>query len=176
MTGYIVRRLLLMVPTVFLVVTLTFVLMHIIPGDAVLAQIEEGTNLRPEQIALMREALQVTLTGDVHDAQHMIESMLSDVQPEEESLATLHLRLGLSGLRVDGVDEAIHHLEHAIADAEAGRSAEIEEILVFLAAGDLAEAEEHLAGILGQTPIGVDEHDDPGDDHETDDHDSDGAG
>ena len=53
MTGYIVRRLLLMVPTVFLVVTLTFFLMHIVPGDAVLAQIEEGTNLRPEQMELM---------------------------------------------------------------------------------------------------------------------------
>ena len=57
MTGYIVRRLLLMVPTVFLVVTLTFLLMHIVPGDAVLAQIEEGTNLRPEQMELMRERL-----------------------------------------------------------------------------------------------------------------------
>jgi len=38
-------------------VTLTFALMHIVPGDAVLAQIEEGTNLRPEQMELMRERL-----------------------------------------------------------------------------------------------------------------------
>ena len=57
MTLYIVKRLLLMIPTVFLVVTVTFVLMHIVPGDAVLAQIEEGTNLRPEQLAQMREKL-----------------------------------------------------------------------------------------------------------------------
>ena len=57
MTGYIVQRMLLVVPTVFLVVTLTFFLMHIVPGDAVLAQIEEGTNLRPEQMELMRERL-----------------------------------------------------------------------------------------------------------------------
>ena len=57
MTLYIVKRLLLMIPTVFLVVTVTFVLMHIVPGDAVLAQIEEGTNLRPEQLAQMRERL-----------------------------------------------------------------------------------------------------------------------
>jgi peptide/nickel transport system permease protein len=57
MTLYIVQRLLLMIPTVFLVVTVTFVLMHIVPGDAVLAQIEEGTNLRPEQLAQMREKL-----------------------------------------------------------------------------------------------------------------------
>ena len=57
MTLYIVKRLLLMIPTVFLVVTATFALMHIVPGDAVLAQIEEGTNLRPEQLAQMRERL-----------------------------------------------------------------------------------------------------------------------
>ena len=57
MTGYIVQRVLLMVPTIILVVTLTFGLMHIVPGDAVLAQIEEGTNLRPEQMELMRERL-----------------------------------------------------------------------------------------------------------------------
>ena len=57
MTGYIVQRVLLIFPTIFLVVTLTFALMNIVPGDAVLAQIEEGTNLRPEQMALMRERL-----------------------------------------------------------------------------------------------------------------------
>ena len=57
MTGYIFERVLLMFPTVLLVVTLTFAMMHIIPGDAVLAQIEEGTNLRPEQLQLMRERL-----------------------------------------------------------------------------------------------------------------------
>ncbi len=57
MTGYIVQRILLIIPTIFLVVTLTFALMHIVPGDAVLAQIEEGTNLRPEQMELMRERL-----------------------------------------------------------------------------------------------------------------------
>jgi len=57
MTGYIVQRILLIIPTIFLVVTLTFALMPIVPGDAVLAQIEEGTNLRPEQMELMRERL-----------------------------------------------------------------------------------------------------------------------
>ncbi len=57
MTIYIVQRLLLMLPTLFIVVTATFALMHIVPGDAVLAQIEEGTNLRPEQLEQMRERL-----------------------------------------------------------------------------------------------------------------------
>lgn len=57
MTSYIIRRLLLMIPTMLLVVTITFGVMHIVPGDVVLASIEEGTNLRPEQIAQMREKL-----------------------------------------------------------------------------------------------------------------------
>lgn len=119
--------------------------------------------LKGQHLVLMEEALQVTLTGDIHDAQHMIETMLFDVQPEKESLAKLHLRLGLSGLRVDGIEEAIHHLEHAIAEAEDSELAENKEILMFLRAGDLAEAEEHLAGMLGQTPIGIDDRDDHGD-------------
>lgn len=119
--------------------------------------------LEGQHLALMQEALQITLTGDVHDAQHMIEAMLSDVHSEKESLAALHLRLGLSGLRVAGAIEAIHHLEHAVAEAEGGELAEIEEILMFLVAGDLAEAEEHLARMLGQAPIGIDDHDDHGD-------------
>lgn len=57
MTSYIIRRVLLMIPTMMLVVTITFLVMHIVPGDVVLASIEEGTNLRPEQIAKMRERL-----------------------------------------------------------------------------------------------------------------------
>src|SRR5215211_3899223 len=39
MRTYIIRRLLLMVPTVLLVATLTFGLLRLIPGDALLAQI-----------------------------------------------------------------------------------------------------------------------------------------
>ena len=46
-----------MVPTVLLVVTVTFILIHIIPGDAVMARIEEGTSLTKAQLTQMRTDL-----------------------------------------------------------------------------------------------------------------------
>ncbi|MCH8991983.1 MAG: cytochrome c [Acidobacteria bacterium] len=58
--------------------------------------------LNGQHLALMQEALSITQLGDYHDAQHLIEGMLSDVQPPDESFAILHLKLGLSGLRVAG--------------------------------------------------------------------------
>ena len=57
MTAYIMRRLALMVPTVALVVVATFILMHVVPGDAVLAHIEEGNYFSKEQLAQMRADL-----------------------------------------------------------------------------------------------------------------------
>jgi peptide/nickel transport system permease protein len=57
MTRYIIRRLLLLPPTALLVLTLVFVVMHLVPGDAIIARIEMGTALRPEQLEAMREEL-----------------------------------------------------------------------------------------------------------------------
>ena len=57
MGTYILRRLSLMVPTILLVVTVTFILMHIMPGDAVMARIEEGTTLSKAQLTAMRADL-----------------------------------------------------------------------------------------------------------------------
>lgn len=126
-----------------------------------------------QHLALMQEALDLTLAGDDHDAQHMVEGMLSDVQPADESFATLHLKLGLSGLRVTGNGEAVHHLEHAAAVAEGEELAEIDEILALLAADEKHEAEEHLSALLGLTSIGVDDAHEEADEHAVDDHDAD---
>ena len=57
MRGYIIRRLLLLVPTAILAVTIIFFAMHIVPGDVILSRIEMGTSLRPEQLAEMRKSL-----------------------------------------------------------------------------------------------------------------------
>ncbi|MDA1257723.1 MAG: cytochrome c [Chloroflexi bacterium] len=126
-----------------------------------------GGILDGQHLALMQEALTVTQAGEVHDAQHMVEGMLSDVQPPDETFATLHFKLGLSGLRVGGTTEATHHLEHAAAVAEGDELEEINEILVLLAANEMDEAEEHLSALLGLMSMGVDEG------HEADDHDAD---
>lgn len=57
MTGYIVRRLLLNAVVIFLLVTLVFILMRVIPGDAVLAQLSEERALSPEQVEFIRHEL-----------------------------------------------------------------------------------------------------------------------
>lgn len=55
MTQYIIRRLLLLVPTVWAVTLVLFVLMRLTPGDPV--AIEFGLEGTPEQIAALRDEL-----------------------------------------------------------------------------------------------------------------------
>src|SRR5436309_607367 len=58
-SGYILRRLLLLVPTIFVVLTLTFAVMHLIPGDVVIDRLNENSALTSAQIAQMRALLGV---------------------------------------------------------------------------------------------------------------------
>ena len=59
MGRYLLSRLLDAVPTVFLVLTLVFVAMRILPGDPALAAL--GDNALPEQLAAFREAMGLNL-------------------------------------------------------------------------------------------------------------------
>ncbi len=59
MTNYIARRLLLMIPTVFLVTLIIFSIFRMLPGDAALVRASEGGvgNLDPEQYEELRKEL-----------------------------------------------------------------------------------------------------------------------
>ena len=57
MSRYIVRRLVLFVPTMFFVSLMTFTLLRAIPGDAVVAQLEENPRLSPELVEQLRDEL-----------------------------------------------------------------------------------------------------------------------
>lgn len=59
MSQYIVKRLLLMIPTLFGAALLVFLLMHIIPGDIALLIIggDQGGDIDPMQLARLREQL-----------------------------------------------------------------------------------------------------------------------
>ena len=57
MALYLLRRLLLSIPTLFVVSLIIFSLVRIIPGDAVLARIEENSFVPPEALEQMREEL-----------------------------------------------------------------------------------------------------------------------
>ena len=57
MQAYIARRLLLIVPTIFLVAFLAFFMMRLIPGDAALAKVAQGGLYSPERIEQFRVQL-----------------------------------------------------------------------------------------------------------------------
>lgn len=57
MRQYVIRRVLLMVPTVLVVTIVVFGLMHLIPGDAVIARLTEVGVVTPETIQAMRHEL-----------------------------------------------------------------------------------------------------------------------
>jgi peptide/nickel transport system permease protein len=57
MRDYIIRRTLLMFPTLFIVTLSVFLLINVAPGDAVMARIAEDTYSNPEHIQRMREEL-----------------------------------------------------------------------------------------------------------------------
>lgn len=57
MMQYIARRVMLFVPTMFFVSLIIFLLMRAVPGDAVIAQLDDSPRLTPEIIAEMRVQL-----------------------------------------------------------------------------------------------------------------------
>lgn len=57
MQQYILRRLLLMIPTLFVVTVFTFGLLRIMPGDFIVAQMSEARGSDPEQMAMWRAEL-----------------------------------------------------------------------------------------------------------------------
>jgi peptide/nickel transport system permease protein len=57
MVEYLIRRVLLTVPVVFLVSILVFMSINMMPGDALIARVSEGVFPTPEELAVMRETL-----------------------------------------------------------------------------------------------------------------------
>ncbi|HEV2239151.1 MAG TPA: ABC transporter permease, partial [Ktedonobacterales bacterium] len=53
MTSYIIRRLLLLVPVAFFVSVITFLLIHLVPGDP--ARVLLGEDVTPQALAALRK-------------------------------------------------------------------------------------------------------------------------
>src|SRR5215510_11980033 len=62
MRAYLIRRVLLAVPTLMLVSVLVFSLMHLIPGDAVIARLQEVGVVTDASIAAVRRELGLDLS------------------------------------------------------------------------------------------------------------------
>jgi peptide/nickel transport system permease protein len=65
MTGYIARRLLLMVPVLWGVSLIVFTAIRLVPGDAIMAKMEGEFSAKPESLARMRAELGLDVPGYV---------------------------------------------------------------------------------------------------------------
>ena len=81
MTAYLIRRLLTLVPVLAVVVTVVFLLIHLIPGDPVSVML--GPDATPAQIQATRQAL--GLDRPLHDARQPLAELegVFDVVAEE---------------------------------------------------------------------------------------------
>lgn len=87
---------------------------------------------------------------NMHDAEHMVESMLGDTEADQATMTTLHLEVTVQALRLEDADDARHHLEHALeGDVSAELEATIQGAIDAIEGGDLHEAEELINQALG---------------------------
>ncbi len=126
--------------------------------------------VRGEHLAAMLQVRERIDSGDLHDAEHTVESMLigaaglAAVRGE-----TLHLRLALQAVTVDAWDDAAHHVEHFL-EAAPTEEHQAQAGLEAIRRRDAPAAEEELRALLVQEPAEQDdEHTE--DDHAEDDHD-----
>ena len=106
-----------------------------------------------EDIQGQLEDLEAMLkSGDMHDAEHILEDMLEGTDVDEAAMATLHLEVAIQALRFDDPDDARHHLEHGLeGDLSAEEEAAIREAINAIEAGDLHDAEDLINDLLGES-------------------------
>ncbi len=129
-----------------------------------------------EHLARMNEAIQLIESANLHDAEHMIESMIAGTAAPDVSDLEMHLRLAASSAVVASAEDAIHHLEHysALIDVDSPEAAIALEAIELLEAGELAKAGHEISELVS----GEDEEDGHGgdtDEHEDDDGHEDGG-
>ncbi len=116
-----------------------------------------------EHLVRMQAVLQQLQGGDFHEATHGIQEMLAGTAESDLATGAMHLQLALSGLRVEDVDGAVHHLEHFLQTTTGIAKERGEAILQALQSQDMEEAEHIIVELLG-----IDE------DHADEDHADDG--
>jgi hypothetical protein len=130
----------------------------------------------PEQKEVLEDIQQQLLGGDAHEAGHAIEDILADIGGPEASPELIHLQLALAAVRVEDVDEAVHHLNHYLETATDTQHDQGEEILTMVQNGEWSEADQHLQDLItivseqeSQNESPADNHSDTGDvDHHDD--------
>lgn len=107
----------------------------------------------------MEEVLEALDENHLHDAEHSIEGMLAGTAEPELSLGELHLQMVLSALAVHDAEDAQHHLDHFVEEAEPSQLDLTEEVTGHLNAGELHEVEELVKGLIEDMPHRHHHHD-----------------
>ena len=107
----------------------------------------------------MENVLNALDENRLHDAEHSIEGMLAGTAEPELSLSELHLQMVLSALAVRDAEDAEHHLDHFIQEAEPSQVDLAGEARDDLNAGELHEAEDLVEGLIENMPHRQHHHD-----------------
>ena len=111
-----------------------------------------------QHLARMKDTISLIETGEIHEAGHVIETMLAGLEGADIDEATMHLKLALSSARVDEAVIAAHHVEHFLDTVTDHEHESGKEILDTLAAGELLEAVHGLERVLAGEFVSEPEH------------------
>ncbi len=103
----------------------------------------------PEHLAQMESVLEAINSGNVHGAEHPIETMLVGTAERDLTLTQMHIRLALYRLESRQMENLRHHLEHFINEATGTDKSKGQEILDLIGANDLATARHEMEELLG---------------------------
>lgn len=119
--------------------------------DDALHHIEHVLELVNEaQRAELEAVEQELLDGNLHDAGHAIEDILADTPGLATSSELVHLQLALAAVRIEDVEDAIHHLEHFLDDSPANQRGSGKRVLALLEDENLDQAERRLEVMVGE--------------------------
>lgn len=120
----------------------------------IIGLVEDAEHRRQMEVVL--DALE---ENHLHDAEHAVEGMLAGTAEPELSLGELHLQMVLSALAVDDAEDARHHLDHFMEEAEPSQVDLAEEVRGHLNAGELHEAGQLAKEIIEDMPHRHHQHD-----------------
>jgi len=106
-------------------------------------------DITAEHRAAMERATELLREGDLHEAEHLVETMLAGRAEPTLTSTKLHLQLALSALEGRDTADARHHIGHYLEDAIGEEQRKGRVIRTALRRGDLHEAEDGVRALLG---------------------------
>lgn len=96
----------------------------------------------------MEEAKELVERGELHEAEHEVEEMLVGQAATSLPMTELHLKLALAATSLQDAEDAIHHMEHFLAEPGVPATERAGEVLALLKEGDFHEAGHEIVEML----------------------------